>query len=227
MKFMTLIKAPADQTRAAFQSWFASSFVPRLSAEAPNIRGGVFRDVIDSPGTPMDRISAIPDPDFGDYDILLETWFSSTEDFRREILPLLKDLSTRHISCLVTPRPQLDPRITESGAAGKRPEITVVCVIKWRDDRSPRQASQAWLRHAAIALRAQRAITKYEQNVVDEVISWGSGAEAIDALADFSFATVADCQAGFVATPEERQDTAGFVRAGRFLYLGDARPIKG
>jgi hypothetical protein len=192
------------------------------------MRGCVQRTVRESPGTPIDAISST-DPDFGSFHVLIESWFSSVEDFRREVLSVLDSLgavSARHISYLVTPRLQLDPRISESGPDGHRPAITVVCSIRWKDGIAPARASELWEHHAAIALRCQTAFTKYEQNVVDEVLSWAPGITPVDAYADFSFRTVEDCRVGLRATPEERQDTSGFVQAGRFAYFDDARQIE-
>jgi hypothetical protein len=228
MKFATFIEAPAEQSRDDFQNWLSVDFVQRLAASAPTMRGCVHRTVRESPGTPIDSISST-DPDFGSFDVVIESWFSSVEDFRREVLPVLDSLgaaSARHISYLVTPRLQLDPRISESGPDGCRPAITVVCSIRWKDTVTPAQASALWNRHAAIALRCQTAITKYEQNIVDEVLCWSPGIKPVDAYADFSFRTVEDCRVGLRATPEERQDTSGFVQAGRFTYLDDAHPIE-
>jgi hypothetical protein len=143
------------------------------------------------------------------------------------MLPLerrLAERDLRYASYHVTPRLQLDPRIAEAGPAGVRPGITTVCAIRWKRDMTAAQASALWARHAGIALRAQTAITKYEQNVVEEVISWSNGVVPIDALADFSHPSVEACRDGLFATREEMQDTSGFVEAGRFSYLGDALP---
>jgi hypothetical protein len=227
MKFATFLEAPAGQARSEFQNWFAVDFVPRMVAAAPTMRRCVYRRVRDSPGTPIDEISRV-EPDFGSFDILMESWFSSTGDFRREILPMqhsLGRMSARHISYRVTPRLQMDPRTSESGPTGRRPEITVICSIRWADTVTPAEASALWNRHAGIALRCQTAITKYEQNIVDEVMCWTPGVKPVDAFADFSFRTVVECQSGLRATTEERQDTSGFVQAGRFTYLDDARPV--
>jgi hypothetical protein len=228
MKFATFIEAPAEQSRDDFQNWLSADFLQRLAASAPTIRGCVQRTVRESPGTPFDALPST-DPDFGSFDVLVESWFSSVEDFRREVIPVLEPLeatSARHISYLVTPRLQLDPRISESGPDGRRPEITAVCSIRWKDGVAPARASALYDRHATIALRCQPAITKYEQNIVEEVLCWSPGITPVDAYADFSFRTVEDCRLGFRATREERQDTSGFVRTGRFAYLDDARPIE-
>lgn len=229
MKFATFLEAPVGRARSDFQNWFEVDFVPRMVSAAPTMRGCVYRRVRESPGTPIDEISHTA-PDFGSFDVLMESWFSSPEDFRREILPTLHtlgDISARNISYRVTPRLQMDPRTSESGPTGRRPEITVVCSMKWADAVTQTEASAAWGRHAGIALRCQTAISKYEQNIVDEVMCWTPGVRPIDAYADFSFSTIAECQKGFRATPEERQDTSGFVQAGRFSYLDDARPAIG
>jgi hypothetical protein len=226
MKFATFIAAPAEQTCSEFQKWFAIDFLPRLVEAAPTMRGCVYRQVRDSPGTPVDKISRV-DSEFGSFDILMESWFSSAEDFRRDAIPILyslKDISARHISYRVTSRLQMDPRVSEAGSSGRRPAITVICSMQWADTVTPAEAAALWDRHAGIALRCQTSITKYEQNIVDEVMCWTPGIKPVDAFADFSFRAVTDCQQGFRSTPEERQDVSGFVQAGRFSYLDDARP---
>ena len=226
MKFATFIEAPAGGVEA-LQQWVATDYVPRIAAETRTLRGCVYRLARPSPGTPFDAAVAALDPNFGKLDALIESWFSSAEDFRREMLPLERHLAQRNLryaSYHVTPRLQLDPRIAEAGPNGVRPGITTVCAIRWKPSLTPEKASAYWARHAGIALRAQTAITKYEQNVVEEVISWSKGVIPIDAFADFSHPSVEACRDGLVATREEMQDTSGFVEAGRFSYLGDAQP---
>lgn len=225
MKFATFIEAPSGEAQAT-QRWIAENFIPLLVAKTPTLRGCVYRFAQPSPGTPFDAFAEHLDPNFGKLDVLIESWFSTAEDFRREILPLqnhFTDRGLRHASYHVTPRLQLDPRIAEAGPGGKRPGITTVCAIRWKSGLSAEKASALWARHAGIALRAQTAITKYEQNVVEEVISWSNGVVPLDAFADFSHPSVEACRDGLVATREEMQDTSGFVEAGRFSYLGDAQ----
>jgi len=226
MKFATFIEAPEGE-REAIGQWIAHDYVPRLVTEASTLRGCVYRIGRPSPGTFFDAHAAALDPNFGKLDVLVECWFSSTEDFRREALPLrqlLDEHKLRHASYLVTPRLQLDPRIAEAGPLGVRPGITTVCAIRWKQGIPADKAAQFYARHAAIALRAQTAITKYEQNIVEEAICWTDGVIPIDAYADFSHPTVDACRTGLLATREEMQDTSGFIAAGRFSYLGDAQP---
>lgn len=226
MKFATFIEAPQGGVDAT-QGWVKEIYAPLIVEQAPTLRGCVYRFGQPSPGTPFDAFAEHLDPDFGKLDVLIESWFSSAEDFRREIIPLearLNDRSLRYASYHVTPRLQLDPRIAEAGPEGRRPGMTTVCAIRWKDGMPAQKASAYWARHAGIALREQKAITKYEQNVVEEVISWSNGVVPMDAFADFSHPTVEACRDGLVATREEMQDTSGFVGAGRFSYLGDAQP---
>jgi len=229
MKFATFITGPTPAQRKEFQRWFVQDIVSQLRSSAPTLRGSVYREVRDSPGTFFDSRNATREPNFGQCDILLETWFSAAEDFRRELLPLhakFAEKSAHYASYHVTPRLQLDPRIAEAGVQGGRPEITAVCSIQWKRGMSREEASARYNRHAAIALRWQAAITKYEQDIVEEVIAWSGDIVPIDAFADFSFRTVSDCQMGLKASREEMQDTGGYVRAGHFIYLGDAQPIR-
>lgn len=228
MKFATFIEAPIGQELDT-QDWIARHYAPHIAAKAPNLRGCVYRLCRPSPGTFFDAFDPLIDPNFGKFTALIESWFSSAEDFRREMLPLhgeFEGRKLRHASYHVTPRLQLDPRIAEAGAKGARPEITSLCAIAWKEGIPAAEASARYDRHAAIALRAQSAITKYEQNIVEEVTSWSDGVIPIDAYADFSHPTVEACKNGLRATREEMQDTSGYIRAGRFSYMGDAQPIR-
>ena len=153
MKFATFITGPADGQRGAFQQWFAGAIADVL-ARAPTLRGHVWRDACDSPGTAFDAMNDLADPAFSPCELLLETWFSSTEDFRRELLPLhalVEGQSGRAASYHVTPRIQLDGRVAEAGPGGQRPEITAVCAIRWKDGLGRAEASERYNRHAAIA----------------------------------------------------------------------------
>lgn len=224
VKIATFIEAAADDVETLKQ-WISEHYIGLVCKNAPNMRGCVYRLCQESPGTPFDLFAEKLDPNFGKFQVLIESWFSSAEDFRREVLPLetqLHDRNLRYASYLVRPRLQLDPRIAEAGPAGRRPGLTSVCAIQWKSGMAPEKAAALWERHAAIALRQQKAITKYEQNVVEEVISWSRGIIPIDAFADFSHPTIQACKDGLVATREEMLDTSGFVGAGRFAYLGDA-----
>lgn len=223
MKFITVLVARSFAGRAAFQQRFVNEFLPRLKSDAPTLRGHVYRLAVDSPGTFFDA----PEHEGNSIcDVLLETWFSSAEDFRREVLPLhalAEAAGGRCISYHVTPRIQLDARVAEAGPGGARPEITAICAIGWKKGMGRAEAGERYNRHAAIALRCQQTMTRYEQNIVEEVLGWTPGMEPVDAFADFSFRTVEDCRKGLFAMPEELQDTSGYIGAGRFFYMGDAQ----
>jgi hypothetical protein len=125
----------------------------------------------------------------------------------------------------VLPRLQKDPRIAEAGPSGKRPEITFIIGMKWRSDVTAAYGQSEWHEHTAIALRAQPALTKYEQNVVTEVISWTPGTPVMDAFGDFSFRTVSDLVNKFIVTEEEVTDMTTCAGGFHTAYLGDAEPI--
>ena len=229
MKFVTFISAPPDQTRPAFQDWCVERYLAELREHAPSLRGGVVRRKMDPPHAVVNS----PPPfkqtsDITSYDIVLEVWLPSSEDFRREILPShnkLREVGSRYISYAVSPRLQKDPRAAESGKLGRRPEMTYLISIKWLSTVTAEQAGREWAEHAAIALRAQPILTKYEQNIVTEVISWTSGTSPIDAFADFSFGTVSDFVTGFHVTREELQDMSNLVGASNATFLDDAEPF--
>lgn len=224
MKFASFIEAKGADIQDS-REWVAQTYIPSLKANASSLRGAVYRLSRPSPGTFFDQFDDNLDANFGRFDVLIESWFSSTEDFRREVLPLETQLAReglRYASYHVVPRLMLDPRIAEAGPSGARPEITSVCAIRWNPAISKSEVSRLYERHAAIALRAQNAVTKYEQNMVEEVMSWSDGVVWMDAYADFSHATVEACRTGLLASREEQQDTSKYVAAGRFSYLGDA-----
>lgn len=229
MKFATFIEA-RDADPQVSCDWVAQTYLPSLQANASSLRGAVYRLSRPSPGTLFDQFDDSIDANFGCFDVLIESWFSSAEDFRREVLPLERQLAhkgLRYASYHVVPRLMLDPRIAEAGPNGARPEITSVCAIRWNPAIPKKDVSRRYERHAAIALRAQTAVTKYEQNIVEEVMSWSEGVVPMDAYADFSHATVDACRTGLRASREEQQDTSKYVNVGRFSYCGDALPLSG
>ena len=61
--------------------------------------------------------------------------------------------------------------------------------------------------HAAIALRNQPVLVKYEQNIVAKVMTFRPWASAIDAYGALSFRAVRDLVTGFVAGKEKRQNS--------------------
>lgn len=227
MKFASFLKGPPDQSRDVFQAWVRSDYRAALMRAAPTLRGCVSRDVRDVLGTPIDAITS-PHDMFGTFDVLIESWFSSVEDFRREILPAeerLRSIGAGVASYHVNPRLELDPRISEAGSTGRRPEVTMICALSWNSGMDGARAAELWARHAGVALRAQPAVTKYEQNVVIEAISWTDGFELFDAFADFSAARIAHCRRALALSLEEAQDSQRFAAKGCFSYLDDAEPV--
>jgi hypothetical protein len=229
MKFVTVVRAPSGQQRQSFQDWCAEDFLPGLRAAAPSLRAGVVRRKIASPyPTPPTGAAPYDDDRSMAYDVMLEMWLPCSEDFRREVLPAqarLREIGCEYASCAVLPRLQKDPRAAEAGASGRRPELTYVLSIRWQPTVTAEFASQDWDQHSAIALRAQKSMSKYEQNVVIEKISWTPGATVADAFADFSFPTRDDFLTGFVVTEEELQDMNGLVGAFTATFLSDADPF--
>jgi len=225
MKFVTFVSRPAGLSRSEFQTWFTDVYAPDIGGLA-GIRGCLVRETHGSPDPADEAEAERPVNNFEPYDIVMETWFSSTEDFRREARPLevrLREKSCRYISYRVTPRLQKDPRIAEAGSRGARPEVTVIFSFTWASGLSAEQGARYWDEHTAIALRAQPAMTKYEQNLVEEVISWTAGTRAIDAYGDFSFRTMHDLMTKFIAADEEIQDAVRWNGKYQVAFLGDAR----
>lgn len=158
------------------------------------------------------------------YDVVMETWFSSQEDFRREVLQSeakLRDAAARYISYRVTPRLHKDPRSAEAGTKGARPKRTAIFSFKWLSEVSRAEAERHWNEHAAVVLRQQSRVTKYEQNVIDEIISWSADVIAIDSYADFTLSA----PEVLTATEEEKQDVAKFIGQRHAAYLGDVIPF--
>jgi hypothetical protein len=230
MKFVTFLRAPEGQPREAFQDWCAREHLPAVKDRAPSFRGGVARRKTPPPPMPKAEGGEAPfDVDPGlSYDMLLELWLPSSEDFRREVLPCeqpLRERGCRFASYAILPRLQKDPRVAEAGAAGRRPELTYVLAMRWLPNVTREFASQEWADHSAIALRCQPRMSRYEQNLVIETISWTRDVSLIDAYADFSFPTVDDFVSGFVVTEEELQDMSGLVGSFDAAFLSDAEPF--
>jgi len=228
MKFTTFVASPPGPDRQAFRAWFVDEYAPALVRGASTICGGVIRRAVHMPAGMDDAWRMEPGADFLDFDLVMETWFPSEEDFRREVLPLEDELRTRsgrYASYEIRPRLQKDPRICEAGQTGIRPEITLVLLATWASGVSAEDADRKWERHSPIALRQHPVLTKYEQNLVTRVISRSSDTPAIDAYADFSFQTIADIENGMKPSAEEFEDMSRFVARIFPLFLGDAEPI--
>jgi hypothetical protein len=229
MKLVTFATAPVGQARETFQRWFAEEYVRSVRKGAPSLCGGVIRrkaeigNALSFEIPPTDPITGI-----APCDVMMELWFPASEDFRREVIPLEERLTTigsRFISYAVSPRLQKDPRIVEAGPGGTRPALTFVIAVRWLPNITAEFADREWQEHAAVALRTQPAMTKYEQNTVLEVISYTPGTPAINIYADFSFKTAEEMAKGFVFTREEQQDTATFCGMALPQRFGDAEPI--
>lgn len=230
MKFATFAAAPAGQDRKTFQDWFGREYIPAVVANAPTLRGGVWRRRVDAPKGAF-SLDAAAEATCGiaPYDVVMELWFSSLEDYRREVRPVeqrLHDIKSTFSSYSVLPRIQKDPRIAEAGSKGKRPEITFIMGMGWKPNVMAAYGQSEWHEHTAIALRAQPALTKYEQNVVTEVISWTPGTPTMEAFGDFSIRTVSDLVNKFIVTEEEVTDMSTCAGAFHVAYLGDAEPIE-
>jgi hypothetical protein len=225
MKLVTYISAPEGQSRDAFQAWFKDKYLPGLIKGAPSLCNGVFRRRIDAP--PAFNFDAHI-TEIAQCDVLLELWFPSTEDFRREVLPIeqqLKKAGCKVISYAIYPRLVKDARATEAGPNGRRPKVTLVGSIKWLAGVPTQVARDHYEVHASIALRTQPVLTKYEQNIVMEVVSKSPGTSAIDAYSDFSFASIEDMTKRFVTTEEELTDIADFLGSALVTFFGDAEPV--
>jgi hypothetical protein len=225
MKFVTFAAAPPGQNFKEFQEWFAVEYAPGM-VKALSLRGCIMRRRLDLPGfAPFENYNLDPEKDMAPFDVVMESWFPAPDDFRREIMPLeqkLKEAGSRHITYSVTARLQKDPRLAEAGRFGGRPEVTFIGAIKWLDGMSAAEADEHWLGHVPVALRTQPLLTKYEQNVVNDVISWTPQTPAIHGYADCSIRTLEDLTKRFSATDEEKQDASRFVGKFHATYLGDA-----
>jgi len=229
MKFVSFVTAPEGHNQREFVEWFINEHVPAILEGAATLRGGVTRRRIEPPAHIQLPMSPVTRDEIMPCDILMELWFSSCEDFRREIIPIERRLRAERasfISYRVTPRLQKDPRIVEAGATGSRPEITFIGSLKWLPGISPAFAADEWDEHTAIALRVQPTMTKYEQNLVREVISRSPGMPPIDAYADFSFNKVADFVSSFAYTEEEAQDVSTFRHRTLVTFFEDAEPMR-
>lgn len=233
MKFVTLAAAPKSMSSEQFAAWFKEEHLPKLPEAAGMFSGGLVRTRVDplhGQGlSGMGWTGPIPDAsEIPSCDVLMEFWLPSGEDFRREILPgetRLRDIGATFSSYAVAPHLRKDPRITEAGPNGKRPELTFISTVKWLPAITRDVAQREWEDHTAIALRSQPALTKYEQNFVTETISWSEGSPTIDAFGDFAFATTEDLLQRFRVSIEEIQDACQFVGLSDVSFFGDAEPF--
>lgn len=228
MKFATFVERPNGMSEAAFRSWFTENYLHAFKAVTPNLRGALLRFAKDFGSMPLDSAAKPGDSEFLAVGAILETWFSSDEDFRREALTIERHFDVaecRYFSCAVTPRLQKDARISEAGSEGRRPEVTAIVSLLWKDAIAAGTASEHYDRHAAIALRAQKGWTKYEQNLVHDVISCSRGVHPVDAYADLSFPDAETVRQTFVVTQEEVHDTSAFIKRARCSYFPDAQPV--
>jgi hypothetical protein len=105
MKFATFIECGVQSGIDSRTDWFSGVYLPALRESGPTLRGAVWRSVQTLADMPL-KGSHAEDGLGVDYDILLETWFSSDEDFRREaraVEHLIAETGGRFISYRVTP----------------------------------------------------------------------------------------------------------------------------
>lgn len=230
MKFSTLIATPPSMSDEEFAAWFKQEHIPALAKESPLFAGCLVRTSIDPlEGKGLSGVGwtgPTPDPsEIAPCDVLMEIWLPSSEDFRREILPSedrLREIGATFSSYAVKPFLEKDPRLAEAGRTGTRPELTFISTVKWQPQLTADYAAGQWAEHAAIALRRQKILTKYEQNIVREVISWSDNSPTIDAYGDFSFDRIDDLLQKFRVSIEEIQDAGQFVYLSGVSFFGDA-----
>jgi len=233
MKFATFLVRPAGETREAFHAWLAAEYLPRIAA-APELRGAVVRLARDlAPAEYPVHAPQRTESAFPVFEALVETWFSTTEEFRRASRTLDTGLLERgagFISLRVTPWLEKDPRIAEAGPSGARPAMTWVSPVTFLPGLAPAEARRHWDEHVPIALRVHRGLTKYERNWVDEVMARSPDVPAFDAYADFAVARMEDFRENFFPAPEDIReigaDIADFLDRRGIVYLTDAAPLR-
>lgn len=227
MKFTTFAAAPSGENIGAFQTWFTTEYFQRFVEAGVGLASAVVRLSQPAPGQPPERRGDPSDPAQVAYHVMLESWFVTTEDFRRTIRmaePLLRKQGATFVSYRVTPMLEKDPRFAEAGSGGTRPALTYVTPVTWRAGLPGAEAHRHWDEHVSTALRVHASLTKYERNWVDEVVSWSEGAFPVDGYADFSFRTTEDWDRFFpdeAARLEIAQDIANFIQSGSGIFLGD------
>ena len=234
MKFVTLATKPNSMSCDQFALWFKEEHVPHFRKSAVMAEACLVRTRTNPLGeeglAEMGWDGPMPDPtEIAPCDILMEIWLPTGEDFRREILPgedRLRDIGATFASYAVTPYLQKDPRVFEAGATGRRPEVTFVSTIQWKPTVEHEWATREWAAHAEIAIRRAPALTKYEQNIVCQNMSWSNDYPMINAFGDFAFDTVEDLKNRFRVSVEEIQDAFQFVHLSDVTFFGDAQVFK-
>jgi len=233
MKFTTFVAAPSGEDIEAFQAWFTTEYFQRFIEAGVGLVSAVVRLSQPAPGQAPERRGDPGDPAQVAYHVLLESWFVTTEDFRRTVRiaePLLRTRGAAFVSYRVTPMLEKDPRFAEAGSKGARPALTYVTPVSWRAGLSGAEARRHWDEPVSTALRVHASLTKYERNWVDEVVSWSEGASPVGGYADFSFRTLEDWDQFFpddAARLEIAQDIANFIQSGSGIFLGDVAVAHG
>lgn len=230
MKFTTFVAAAEDDDVASFQTWFNAEYRPLFASLAGAYGASVLRVSRPAPAGARTRRGNADDPAHRSWHAVHESWFPTSEDFRRTARVLEAELHGRRahwVSYRVTPLLEKDPRFAEAGAQGRRPALTYVTPVSWLPGLPATEARRHWDEHVPIALRVHASLTKYERNWVDEVVSWSSGVVPVDAYADFSFNSLEDWERFFpdeAASLEITRDIANFIGSGSGIFLSDASP---
>jgi hypothetical protein len=233
LKFATFIAAEDGATIDTFHQWLVDDYAKAFARDADGLVSAVIRLSVEPPAAVRTAGSAkTPETAHLPYHALIESWFATTEDFRktaRKVEPKLRERGARFVSYRMTPWLEKDPRQVESGPDGTRPVLTLITPVKWLPELPKSEARRHWDEHVGTALRVHVGLSKYERNWVEEVMSWSVGAEPVDAYADFSFRTLEDYTERFFPGDADRleitQDIANFIASSSALVLGDARPI--
>lgn len=233
MKFATFIAAEDGTTIDTFHQWLVDDYAKAFARDADGLISAVIRLSVEPPAAVRTAVAAkTPEIAHLPYHALIESWFATTEDFRktaRKMEPRLRERGARFVSYRTTPWLEKDPRQVEAGPDGTRPVLTLITPVKWLPGLPKSEARRHWDEHVGTALRVHVGLSKYERNWVEEVMSWSVGAEPVDAYADFSFRTLEDYTERFFPADADRleitQDIANFIASGSALVLGDARPI--
>ncbi|MGE0774387.1 MAG: hypothetical protein AB7G25_14435 [Sphingomonadaceae bacterium] len=236
MKFATFIAAESGAEAGAFHQWLLQAYAASFVQAADGLISAVIRLSVETPTVVRTSGATAKEPEAAHlpYHALLESWFATTEDFRktaRKVEPMLRQRGARFVSYRVTPWLEKDPRQAEAGPDGTRPALTLITPVKWLPGLAKSEARRHWDEHVGTALRVHVGLSKYERNWAEEIMSWSDGAEPVDAYADFSFRTIEDYTDRFFPDDGDRleisQDIANFIASGSVLLLGDARPIGG
>lgn len=216
LKYYLLLRRPAGEERATFQHRLRAEIASRWLEQAPWTRRLIVNlvDVAPPPGA-----TAGEPP----YDVAIEGWYESPEDFQDAYLRLpLDEQPARCAVYQVRERIQLDGE--QGRPLGERsPGVKVIYLVRRNAALSDAEAKQRWKEHAPLAKQHHAGMSRYVQNAVLQPLSLD--APVVHGIAELHFPTREDLEQRMYGSEEGRAaiaaDTATLVAESTPLYTSE------